>query len=163
MGSDTKQGRQRSRRGGYKRTRRPKRQNGSLVSLVRLRAGKRPPYLPPLKSAPATLPPAGELSAQSERLLRLPHVLRLVSEWLRARLSWSSTTRLMAYALLLPALGCSTPPGQTTKENPFLAIPPQLLREPLQPLPLSPHLRAPSTTTPKTQQDAPKTAASSQA
>ena len=161
MGSDTKQERPRSKRSGYKRTRRPKRQNGNPVSLARLRAGARPTYLPLLIERRETPKPDGEPNEQSARLLRLPHVLRLIAEWLRARLSWTSTARLMAYALLLPALGCGTPPGQVRKENPFLAIPPSLLREPLQPLPLSPHLKMPSTPTPKTHNDAAKTAANS--
>lgn len=160
MASDGKLAQPRSKRSGYKRTRRPKRQNGNLVSLAKLKAGRRPHYLPPLTDEHVTPTPAGEPSAaRTERLLRLPHVLRLLAQWLKARLP-KNTAHLMAYALLLSAWGCGTPPGQAVKENPFSVIPPQLLREPLQPLPLSPHLRTPSITTPKTLLDAPRTPAS---
>jgi hypothetical protein len=159
---DTRQDRQRSKRSGYKRTRRPKKQNANLVSLAKLKAGKRPTYLPLLISRPATPTPAGEPNAPSESLLRLPHVLRFLGQWLRDRLLLSkNTARLMAFALLLPVWGCGTPPGQAVKENPFSVIPAQLLREPLNPLPLSPHLRTPSIPTPKTLNGAPKTSASS--
>ena len=162
MASDTKQAQTRSKRSGYKRTRRPKKQNVNLVSLAKLKAGKRPTYLPLLISRPETQTPAGEPNAPSESLLRLPHVLRFLCQWLRERLLLSkNTARLMAYALLLPVLGCGTPPGQAVKENPFSAIPAQLLREPLSPLPLSPHLRTPSIPTPKTLLDAPRTSGSS--
>lgn len=157
MASDTRQDRQRSKRSGYKRTRRPKRTSGNLVSLARLRAGKRPSYLQAPSDEHATQNHAGGPSAPSASLLRLPHVLRLLSDWLRARLTRANTARLMVFASLLLVWGCGTPPGQAKKENPFLAIPPQLLREPLLPLPLSPHLRQPSTPTPKTLLDAPRT------
>lgn len=161
MASDTRRDRQRSKRSGYKRTRRPKRKNANLVSLAKLKAGARPTYLPLLIARPATPTPAGDPSAQSASLLRLPSVLRRLGQWLRARLTRANTAHLMAYALLLPAWGCGTPPGQIKKENPFSVIPAQLLREPLQPLPLSPHLKMPLTPTPRTHNDAAKTAASS--
>lgn len=165
MSQGYQRGNRRSKSNGTKPTGKPKKPSGGRVALVRLQRERQRPLYRPLSDVRPTPKPSGDPSEPKVDLLRLPSVLLLLSQWLKDRLKrfHRPPTLLLVAVFVLPLLvsACGTQPGLATKENPFLAIPETLLREPNVPVPLSRHLKMPSKTTLKTQGDGVRIDASS--